>query len=449
MVRQLSDTQLQIIRECSKDTESFQRLLALCRELEMTYPEEALTAIQKQHSNPAPNNEHALYRALFDNTDDSVVLFTADDSLRIFMVNRRACELFGCTAEDLIGLHAFDLVALEERPQAFQKLDAILTDARLPLYQRTMRRKDGSYFQVEISACLIRDADGNPLYIQSVVRDIAERLRIEQRERELIVERERVTALQNIIRDLAHDLNTPITVVRTSIYLLNQLSNRLARQLIELGTHLPPAERAQAQLTTLHQTLSALLGRNEALETSTLRLQRLVESLLDMALLDSRLHFKFALTDVNSVIGNVCEAEMLAVLEKGVALSFTPDLTLPLAHVDAYELARAVRHIVQNALQFTPKGGRVDVTTQQHGAQIAIKVADSGAGIPAEIMPRLFDRFFRADYARQSETGGMGLGLPIAQKIIEGHGGSISVESTLGSGSTFTLFLPISRAPTP
>ncbi|MCE7948550.1 MAG: PAS domain S-box protein [Chloroflexi bacterium CFX4] len=443
MVRLLSAAHIQTIHECSKDAVSFQRLMALCRELDMTYPEEVLAIMQPALNNTQPVNEYALYRALFDHTDDSVVLFTANDSLRIFMVNRRACELFGCTEEDLIGLHAFDLVAPEERSQSFQKFDAILADERLPLYQRTMRRKDGSYFKVEVSACLIRDAEGNPLYIQSVVRDIGERLRTEQRERELLIERERVTALQNIIRDLAHDLNTPITVVRTSTYLLNQLSNRLARQLIELSTQLP-TPYAQAQLTTLHQTLSALLGRNEALEMSTLRLQRLIESLLDMALLDSRLHFRFSLNDVNSIVSNVCESEMLAVLEKGVALVFTPDLRLPLAHVDAYELARAVRHIVQNALQFTPKGGRVEVTTQRCGTQIVIKVADNGMGIPAEIVPRLFDRFFRADYARQSDTGGMGLGLPIAQKIIEGHGGSIIVESTPGSGSTFTLFLPIS-----
>ncbi len=443
MVQLLSDAHIQIIRECSKDAESFQRLMALCHELYMTCPEGNLVIVQQAINNTQPTSEYSLYRALFDHTDDSVVLFTADDSLRIFVVNRRACELFGSTPDDLIGLHAFDLVAPEERPQAFQKFDAILANARLPLYERTMCRKDGSLFKAEISACLIRDAEGKPLYIQSVVRDISERLRAEQRERELIIERERAAALQNIIHHLAHDLNTPITVVRTSTYLLNQLSNRLARQLIELSAQLPTPH---AQLTTLHQTLSALLGRNEALEISTLRLQRLIESLLDMALLDSRLHFKFSLSNVNSLVSNVCESEMLAALEKGIAFTFTPDLTLPLAYIDDYELARAVRHIVQNALQFTPKDGRVDVTTQRHGAQIAIKVADNGLGIPAEIVPRLFDRFFRADYARQSGTGGMGLGLPIAQKIIEGHGGSIIVESTPGIGSTFTLFLPISVA---
>jgi signal transduction histidine kinase len=99
-------------------------------------------------------------------------------------------------------------------------------------------------------------------------------------------------------------------------------------------------------------------------------------------------------------------------------------------------------NLVDNAVKYTPPGGRVEVTGGSEGAEIVIRVSDTGIGIPEAKLPRIFERFYRVDKARSKETGGTGLGLSIARHIAENHGGRVAVESTPGEGSTFTVNLP-------
>jgi len=105
-------------------------------------------------------------------------------------------------------------------------------------------------------------------------------------------------------------------------------------------------------------------------------------------------------------------------------------------------LRQAVGNLVTNALRHTPAGGSVTISGRQEGEWIVIDVADTGVGIGAEDLPRVFDRFWRAEKSRSRQSGGSGLGLAIVRKLAEAHGGSVSVTSTLGQGSTFTIRLP-------
>jgi two-component system, OmpR family, sensor histidine kinase SenX3 len=99
-------------------------------------------------------------------------------------------------------------------------------------------------------------------------------------------------------------------------------------------------------------------------------------------------------------------------------------------------------NLVNNAVNYTPPGGRVEVTGGFEGSEIVIRVSDTGIGIPESKLPRIFERFYRVDKARSKETGGTGLGLSIVKPIAENHGGRVTVESRLGEGSTFTVYLP-------
>jgi len=103
--------------------------------------------------------------------------------------------------------------------------------------------------------------------------------------------------------------------------------------------------------------------------------------------------------------------------------------------------------LVDNAIKYTPEGGRVQLAMRTEPGAAVVTVADTGIGIDPEDIPHLFERFYRADKARSRDLGGTGLGLSIAKWIAESHGGHISVESTVGQGSTFTLRLPLIRAP--
>ncbi len=101
-----------------------------------------------------------------------------------------------------------------------------------------------------------------------------------------------------------------------------------------------------------------------------------------------------------------------------------------------------VGNLLSNAFKFTPRGGRVDLTVESHGNEIVINVSDTGAGIPPEQLPQIFQKFFQADNQSKASAKGTGLGLAIAKEIVEAHGGSIAVASVVGSGTSFTIILP-------
>jgi len=111
----------------------------------------------------------------------------------------------------------------------------------------------------------------------------------------------------------------------------------------------------------------------------------------------------------------------------------------------ARDLSLMIRNLVQNAVQYTRPGGRIDVRVAAEDGEAVLTISDSGIGIPARELRRIFERFYRVDRARSRETGGTGLGLSIVKHVVENQGGAIAVQSELGQGSTFTVRLPLSR----
>ncbi len=148
----------------------------------------------------------------------------------------------------------------------------------------------------------------------------------------------------------------------------------------------------------------------------------------------------------------LAEAAVLAARDgferKGVALDLQPFAGDPaLIDVDASRIGQVLGNLLSNALRHTPAGGRVEVTAEDDGADVVLAVSDDGEGIPAEHLPRIFDRFYRVDAARDRDHGGTGVGLAISRAIARAHGGELTVESEgPGRGSTFTLRLPRSAA---
>ena len=109
---------------------------------------------------------------------------------------------------------------------------------------------------------------------------------------------------------------------------------------------------------------------------------------------------------------------------------------------DAFLLDQAFSNLVENAIKYTPKGGKVTVTTEEKEGTVLVIVSDTGIGIPEEEIPHLFERFYRVDKERSRRAGGTGLGLSITEWIIKAHKGTISVKSSTGSGSDFIVALP-------
>jgi heavy metal sensor kinase len=220
--------------------------------------------------------------------------------------------------------------------------------------------------------------------------------------------------------DASHELRTPLTAVKGQVEVALQKERS------------PEAYR---------QVLQAV---NEEVE----RLIRLVGSLLTLARADAgQIPVAFETVNLGGVVAGAVEQVHPAASQRGVELKVvsSPAVTL---QADEDLLLQLLLNLLDNAIKYTPAGGQVTVGWNVRGRQVELWIGDTGIGIADEHLPRLFDRFYRVDKARSRAEGGTGLGLSICRWIAEVHGGSISVESTPGQGSTFTIRLPTSqRAP--
>jgi len=222
---------------------------------------------------------------------------------------------------------------------------------------------------------------------------------------------------RDLVANVSHELKTPITAIRA------HLENLLD------GVEQPDPE-----------TLQVMLAQSE-------RLGRLVEQLLDLSKLESGevpLHTEEV--PLPSLIAQVISEIGVARPERSVAVGADLPDGLPSVTADRERVHQVLFNLVDNAMRFTPDGGAVTVSADRHNGSVEIQVADTGAGIAPEHLPRLFERFYRVDPSRSREDGGTGIGLAIARSVVEAHGGHIEAKSELGHGSIFTFDLPVASA---
>lgn len=228
------------------------------------------------------------------------------------------------------------------------------------------------------------------------------------------------TTRRQLFGDLAHEIRTPVSVVEASLEALEDGVQTLDRDTIDM------------------------------LREQTCRLVRFSH---DFAALANAEEFKALATPVwvspDTLISAAVAASADRYRAKNVILQPHTANSLPEICADPQRLGQVLGNLLDNALRHTPPEGRVDVTTTADTTTLAIKVVDTGEGIAAEHLPHVFERFYRADAARDRRHGGAGIGLAIAKAIVEAHGGYISADSGgPGAGATFTVVLPSRKGPT-
>ncbi|MCA9905892.1 MAG: PAS domain S-box protein, partial [Anaerolineae bacterium] len=272
--------------------------------------------------------------------------------------------------------------------------------------------RDGEVLQYEASRSIIRDVREQPLGYVLVLRDATQRKEAEHRTIELSLERERIRLLSNFIRDISHEFRTPLTTVSLSAHLLEKRTN--------------PEERDE------------LVSR---IQSEVINITALIDSLVTMSRLDSGTPIIIEEVDLNAVVADARTRMEADITAKAVTVVLELDPERIYVRGCQEDLGLAVGNILHNAIRYTPADGQITVRTYRRpDHQASIDIRDTGAGIAAEHLPHIFKRLYRADDAHSST--GFGLGLPIAQKIVELHGGSIEVESKPGQGSTFRVVLP-------
>jgi len=226
---------------------------------------------------------------------------------------------------------------------------------------------------------------------------------------------ERAEALRKeMVSDVAHELKTPLTNIRCQL------------EAIQDGLLRPD----DATIRSLHDETMLLAG--------------IVDDLQDLSLADAgRLTLHRAPTSLPDVVRQAADAHAAAARVKGVSLAVEIAPDLPQVDADPRRLAQVLRNLLSNALAATPRDGAIEVTVSRNGDAARLVVRDTGIGIAAEHLPRLFERFYRTDPSRTRGTGGAGLGLAVVKQLVDAHGGSVSAESVAGKGSAFTVTLPL------
>lgn len=254
-------------------------------------------------------------------------------------------------------------------------------------------------------------------YITELKRTEGERDRLLVREQQARAEAETASRLKDeFLSTLSHELRTPLTSILGWANLLNT-------------NNLDGATRAQAM---------------ESIERNAHIQKRLIDDLLDVSrIISGKLRLDMRGLNLSSVIEDAIDVVRPTSDAKNITIAYAGDAELGPISGDPGRLQQVVWNLLFNAVKFTPEGGRVEVRVERDGSRARVVVSDTGHGIPAEFLPRVFDRFRQADGATTRAYGGLGLGLAIVRHLVEAHGGTVYAESPgEGMGATFSFTLP-------
>jgi signal transduction histidine kinase len=223
------------------------------------------------------------------------------------------------------------------------------------------------------------------------------------------------TMRREFVADASHELRTPVANLAVAVEALRE--------------SLLAADPASA-------------GLLDGFEREVERLRVLVETLLDLSAVESgRVHLHLVPTDLAEVTASAVESFRARASQHGIALERIGPARGVTVHADPDRMAQVLGNLLDNALKFTPAGGRVTVTVAQRRGQAVLLVEDTGPGIPTGDLPHIFDRFFKADRSRSGERGA-GLGLAIARRLVVAQGGEITAHNRPQGGARFTVTLP-------
>ena len=366
---------------------------------------------QRKQMEDALARERDLHHALMNNVPDWI--FFKDTGSRFVRNNKTHLRFLGVSdQQDALGKTDFDFLPAEYAQRYFDEEQAIIQSGHpLIAQEKQTPQQDGSLLWVSETKIPLFDESGQVIGLAGVSRDITMRKEAEKRQTELDAEKQRVQILSSFIQAASHEFRTPLTTLNTTLYLLGKADDP-----VKWASHLQTA-------TGQVEHISAML-----------------EAMFLLSTLDSNFTLEKKPVNVNHILRVLDTAFQAAAAEKQQTLVLQLADDLPDVAGDEIELHRAFKQLLNNALRYTLEEGTITLTTRAQDEHVIVAVRDTGIGISAEALPRVFDRFFRADPARTVRAAG--LGLPIAKRIVELHQGRIEAESTLGQGSVFTVWLP-------
>ena len=321
---------------------------------------------------------------------------------KITMINDMAKKQLGVQKEDVLNKSILELLKIADE---YELRDLI---TQVPELMIDSQDANGEYLSLRVRFALVRRESGFISGLVAVLHDTTEQEK-EERERRLFVS------------NVSHELRTPLTSVKSYLEALDEgaLSEPVAPDFIKVS---------------LDET-----NRMMRMVTDLLHLSRIdnATSHLDVELINFTAFITFILNRFDQIRG---QDE-----EKKYELVRDYPITSVWIEIDTDKMTQVIDNILNNAIKYSPDGGKITVTMKTTDDQMILSISDQGLGIPKQDLPRIFDRFYRVDRARSRAQGGTGLGLAIAKEIIKQHEGFIWAKSEYGKGSTFTIVLPYDK----
>ncbi|TPE40934.1 cell wall metabolism sensor histidine kinase VicK [Streptococcus shenyangsis] len=321
---------------------------------------------------------------------------------KITMINDMAKKQLGVQKEDVLNKSILELLKIADE---YELRDLI---TQIPELMIDSQDGNGEYLSLRVRFALIRRESGFISGLVAVLHDTTEQEK-EERERRLFVS------------NVSHELRTPLTSVKSYLEALDEgaLSEPVAPDFIKVS---------------LDET-----NRMMRMVTDLLHLSRIdnATSHLDVELINFTAFITFILNRFDKMRGPD--------EEKKYDLVRDYPITSVWIEIDTDKMTQVIDNILNNAIKYSPDGGKITVTMKTTDDQMILSISDQGLGIPKQDLPRIFDRFYRVDRARSRAQGGTGLGLAIAKEIVKQHEGFIWAKSEYGKGSTFTIVLPYDK----
>ena len=318
---------------------------------------------------------------------------------QITMINDMAKRQLGVESDDALNQNILELLKIEDE---YELRDLITQSPEMMIYSQNV---NGEYISLRVRFALIRRESGFISGLVAVLHDTTEQDK-EERERRLFVS------------NVSHELRTPLTSVKSYLEALDEgaLYEPVAPDFIKVS---------------LDET-----NRMMRMVTDLLHLSRIdnATSHLDVELINFTAFITFILNRFDKIRSQD--------QEKKYELVRDYPITSVWIEIDTDKMTQVIDNILNNAIKYSPDGGKITVSMKTTDDQMILSISDQGLGIPKEDLPKIFDRFYRVDKARSRAQGGTGLGLAIAKEIIKQHNGFIWAKSEYGKGSTFTIVLP-------
>jgi len=361
------------------------------------------------------------YQGIFN--ESVVAIYVFDEKKNFVDANQAGLDLLGYSMEELLGMNIADVDA--DPAAVLPAHQQLVSGERIVNFEHQLKRKDGRIITVLNNSRPLSDAHGNIIGMQSTLIDITERKKIEEE----LLKAQKLESVGVLAGGIAHDFNNILTAILGNIGLAKMYTEPEGK----VYERLTAAEKASLRARDLTQQLLTF-SRGGAPITQAASISDLVRDSATFAVHGSPVRCEFSFPDDPSVTDG----------------TFVSGQALWPAEVDEGQISRVINNLVINAVQAMPKGGtiriraeNVTVETKQvpalaAGRYVKVSIEDQGVGIPEKQLPKIFDPYFT------TKEGGSGLGLAASYAIVKNHKGLITVESELGVGATFCIYLPTS-----